>query len=58
MRKIAVVLLLVSLAVPAASASPRGDDSDGFGSHVARIVHQVLRVVHVLEDLWPTPPKP
>lgn len=58
MRKIAVALLLVLLAVPAASASPRGDDSDGFGPRIARIVRQVIHAVHALDDFWPTPPKP
>lgn len=58
MRKIAVALLLVSLAVPAASASPRGDDSDTFGALGTRITKVIKFVVHALDDFWPEPPKP
>ena len=56
MRKVfAVALIAVSLAAPAALASPRGNDSDGFRALLARIIRHI---VHVLDDFTPTPPKP
>jgi hypothetical protein len=54
MRKIAVLLFLVSVALPA-SAAPRRDDTNTFGERIARVVRHV---VQALDDFWPGPPKP